>query len=499
MLGRLRRKVLIFLSNTKETKYLWLLAGLASGLYPMLYYYNANFTLINSWSQFLFFVALFLITPCLSILLVRLVFSNINYLNRYKKYTAPILNFCFFAFFVVLSTYGKSGKVLSLTLVIACLLGILLYRHFRKIVVFQFLLVLLIVPKLIPEIYGSIAYSDNWIEQPDGIESAVFKKRPNIYIIQPDGYANFNVLKEAPYSFDNSKFETFLTEKGFKTYNGYRSNYYTTLSSNSSLFAMKHHYYHNTKYFRKELMNSRDIIAGNNPVVSIFKRNDYKTFLMLETPYLLANRPKLYFDHCNIDYDEIPYLTRGFEFKKDLKQGIKRAIAENEGSSNFYFIEKLIPGHITTEISRSVGKDKERTDYLGQIQKANIWLMDIVNLISENDSNALIVILADHGGGVGLEAMRECRIRQKDANLYASVFASVLAIKWPNELPEFNDKFLSSVNFFRLLFTYLSEDGTYLNHLQEDASYVPIDAGAPAGIYEVIDNEGNMVFIKHER
>ncbi|MBC3757447.1 hypothetical protein H7U19_03455 [Hyunsoonleella sp. SJ7] len=499
MIGHLRKRVIAFISGEKNVKGFWILAGIASGLYPLLYYYNANFTLINSWPQFLFFVTIFLIVPCLSILFARLIFHKIKGLSQYKKYTAPVLNFSFFTSLVVLCTYGFNGKALPVALSVAFVLGILLHNHFRKVLVFQFLLVLLISPKLIPEMYGSVAYSDAWMEQPDAIEDVVFKTRPNIYVIQPDGYANFNALKDDPYSLDNSQFEGFLAEKGFKTYSGFRSNYYTTLSSNSSLFAMKHHYYHNTKYFRKELMNARDIIAGDNPVVSIFKRNDYKTFLMLEAPYLLANRPQIHYDYCNINYRKIPYSTRGFEFKKDLKLDVEQTIVENKNTNNFYFIEKLTPGHISTDVSRSVGIDQERTDYLDQVKKANIWLQDMVDIILKNDKNAMIIIMADHGGGVGLKAMGECRIKQTDANLVSSVFTSVLAIKWSNGAPEFEDKLVSSVNFFRILFSHLGENKSYLNYLQEDKSYVPIDEGGPKGIYEVLNNDGEMVFIKHER
>ena len=48
------------------------------------------------------------------------------------------------------------------------------------------------------------------------------------------------------------------------------------------MFAMKYHLYYNYKIGVNELYNSRSIIAGDNPVISILKKNNYKTFLILE-------------------------------------------------------------------------------------------------------------------------------------------------------------------------------------------------------------------------
>ena len=101
------------------------------------------------------------------------------------------------------------------------------------------------------------------------------------------------------------------------------------------MFAMKHHYYNNPKPGTNELYNSRDIIVGDNPVVSIFNNNNYKTSLILEKSYLLVNRPKIRYDFCNISYSEIGYLDRGFEVNRnvieDLQQGIIKISLRSKG------------------------------------------------------------------------------------------------------------------------------------------------------------------------
>ena len=71
----------------------------------------------------------------------------------------------------------------------------------------------------------------------------------------------------------------------------------------------------------------------------------------------------------------------------------------------------------------------------------------------------------------------------------------MLAIKWPDDqAPEFDNELRSNVNLFRVLISYLSEDPSYLDHLEADSSFLIINEGAPFGVYEVIDDSGAAVF-----
>ena len=491
MINKLRHKVIAFLDSKKEIP---ILAALAASLYPLGHYYNTNFTLINSWSQFFFFLISFIIIPIISFSVLYRVFKKTPALIKYSPYVIPILNLCVFAFLIVISTYGFKKKILALALFIALVLGILLKKHIKKIIVFQFILSGLVLAKLIPDFYKHITYSNAWIEQPDSIEEVVFKKRPNVYIIQPDGYANFSELKGSNYNYDNSSFETFLTNKNFKLYNGFRSNYFSTLSSNSSMFAMKHHYFNSPKPKANELYNSRNLIVGENPVVSIFNKNNYKTSLILEKQYLLVNRPTLGYDFCNISYNEISYLARGFSVNKNVIDDLESAILDNKDTSNFYFIEKIAPGHINTTAWGSDGKEQERLDYLKSLDIANTWLTKIISTIEAHDKNGLIVIVADHGGFVGMDYTIQSKEKQTDRDVVYSIFTSALAIKWTGEAPDFDDKLKTNINLFRVLFSYLSEDKTYLDNLQDDSSFAVIEKGAPFGVYQLIDENGNVVF-----
>lgn len=496
MLNKLRHKVIAFLNSKKDIP---ILAALAAGLYPLIYYYNKNFSLVNSWPQFFYSVLIYLIMPSIVFYLFYTLIKKVGVFSKYITYLIPILNFCLFAFLIVLSTYGYRIKVMALAVFGAFILAILLRKHLKKVVVLQLILSALVFPKLLPDFYRHFTYSSEWINQPDAIEDVIFKKKPNIYVIQPDGYANFTELKNKTYNFDNSAFESYLLKKNFKLYDNFRSNYNSTLSSNSSMFAMKHHQYNSPKLGMNEVYNSRDIIIGNNPVVSILKKNDYKTSLILEKSYLLVNRAEIGYDYCNIDYSEVSYLARGFEVESDVSNDLELAMTNNTATNNFYFVELIAPGHIPTYEWASKGKETGRLSYLNKLQSANDWLTDLIDRIEKHDQNSLIVIVADHGGFVGMDYTLQCKEKQTERDLVYTIFTSALAIKWPDKAPVFDNQLKSNVNLFRVLFSYLSDDEKYLDHLQEDKSYSVIEKGAPFGVYELINEDGEVVFNKFSK
>lgn len=492
---KLRRYIIDFIGSKKQHP---IIAAIATGLYPLLYYYNSNFTLVNSWSQFVFFLFSFIVVPVILFSLFYVFFKKFDKKKKYISYVIPVLNITIFVFFVILSTYGLESKVLILSLIIALAIAFVIYKHINKLIIFQYLLAILSLVKLLPDFYTYIVYSDKWMNQPDDIEEVLFKKKPNIYIIQPDGYANFSELKRGYYNYDNNDFETFLRNEEFKLYDNYRSNYVSTLSSNSSMFAMKHHYYNNTSSNKKELYNTREIIAGKNPVISILKNNNYKNFLLLERPYLIVNRPKIHYDYCNINFNEISPIARGFEINKNVISELDYLISSNTSTNNFYFVSIMIPSHISVNKNESKGVMKERTNYLKDLDKSNKSLKEVINIIKEKDKSSLIVIVADHGGYVGLNYSLESGVKQTERDLIYSIFTSALAIKWPDEAPPFDNKLNTSVNLFRILFSYLSDNKSYLNYLENDKSYTIIREGAPFGVYEYIDEDGKVVFNEYK-
>ncbi|QHI36361.1 hypothetical protein IMCC3317_17230 [Kordia antarctica] len=493
MLAKLRKYIEDFVASSKEYPIVF---AIAAGLYSFIYVYHSNFMLVNSAFQFVIIFCAYILLPIIVFVISWEIVKRLKFLSKFQHYLLPILNAVFFGFYFIGRIYGfHERKIILAYLIGFTLLAILLRKHYKKIVVLQFIMAIVAFLGLTPILSRALFDSDEWQKQPDAIVQTKFNKFPNIYIIQPDGYVNFSELEKDPYNFENGEFESYLEAKEFKLYKDFRSNYTSTILSNSSMFGMKHH------YNGEQLFGAREVIAGNNPVIETLKNNDYQTFLFIENPYVLLNRPTIAYDSCNFSMEEVPWFGIGaFAHRKKLIDPLEETIRNNREKRNFYFIEKIAPGHITTFENQAQGFETERKNYLTQVEIANKWLRDITQVIIKNDPNSLIVIAADHGGYVGLNYTRELFEKQTDKKLIYSAFSSALAIKWPNnDAPLYDTKLKSAVNLFRTLFTYLSDNEALLQHLQPDTSHSIIKKNAPSGVYEYIDSDGNVVFRKVEK
>ena len=476
-----------------------ILVGMLSGLYPMVFYYSRNFQMNNSWEQLIFFTGLFLVFPIMVFVLLKSV-CRASVTTRFKKYIFPFFSVFLFLFFLKIVLYtGLQIKMIVGIFLISAVTAYFFNQHFKKWLILQTIFAIIGLVTLFPILFKNITYNPIWTEQPDNIAEVQFIKRPNIYYIQPDGYVNFTTLKAGEYEVDNSEFESYLKRHNFTNYPDFRSNYISTLTSNSATFMMKHHYY-NFGEDLDEMLGARKAIITENPVLSAFKNNGYKTHFITEKPYLLVNRPKPGFDFINFGYNEIPYISTGLNMHKQVYYDLEKAIYAKNDDGNFFFIEIFDPSHISSLKSATQGKVKEKEIWLDKLNVANDKLEDMISLIIEKDPEALIMIMADHGGFVGLDYTLQVYNKTTDANIINSTFGSMLAIRWPNnQVPQESQYLKSSVNVFRILFSYLGSNQKYLEHLQEDKSYIILNSGAEPGVYEYIASDGSIVCNKVEK
>jgi hypothetical protein len=482
-----------FLKSEKEVP---VLAAVAAGLYPIFFYFTNNYTLINTWRHVAYFAFMFVCVPVVIFFVLNRI-SRLEIFGKVKKYVLPFLNIFVFLFLLKVCLYaGLQKKLIVLIFVISIVFAFFLYKHLKKVIVIQFLLAIIGVYTLVPTVISQLNYSDEWMNQPDDIENAVFTKKPNVYVIQPDGYVNFSELKKGYYNYDNSEFESFLAENNFTNYPNFRSNYASTLASNSATFAMKQHYYNRGTSF-SEAINARNVLITSNPVLDLFKKNGYLTHFLAQKPYLLLNKPKIGYDKSNFTLDDVPYIGTGLGAPQDLLPPLKQYMEEDPGSPKFYFMEIFNPGHIHNRKADSQGMAAERDLWLEGLEWANTVLKEIVSQIKVNDPNALIIIMADHGGFVGLNYSKEIYYKTQDRDIIYSIFSSQLSVHWPEgEAPAVDKSVSTAVNLFRVVFSYLCDDTSFVEHLQDDGSYVILNKDAPQGIYQYIDDNGNIVFEK---
>ena len=480
-----------FLSSTKDYP---VLAGVLAGLYPLLFYATNNFTLVNTWGHFFYFTAVFIVIPILLIIAFLAVGKNIKN-GDYKKYIIPFLSSFIFLFLMHISYYGMlKKKITAVLLLVAVLVALFLWKHVKKLIVIQGILAIIGFITFIPRIYQALSHDTSWHTISTKLQNITFQKKPNIYFIQPDGMVNFTELYKSPYNYDDKSFEIFLETEGFSLYPNFRSNYASTLTSNSATMMMKHHYYDGG--LSLETYNARNAIVSQNNVLNILKNNGYKTHLLTELPYLLLNRPEMGFDYCNISYDDVSFIGTGLGDPVATLEPLKSQLNSERGVPKFFFIEIFNPGHIHGSPSKSEGIEGERQLWLTSLREGISNVKSHISFIKENDPDALIVIMADHGGFVGLGSTSEVYAPIEDPTLIRSVFSSNLAIHWPDSKDYAQGEIKSAVNIFRALFSYLSEDKSLLEETEENNSYLVIKEGAPSGVYKVIDTSGAVTFKK---
>jgi hypothetical protein len=488
MIEKLRQKILGFINSPKDVP---LLAGFSVGIYMLFFYYAQNYALANSWQQLLYMIGYYLVMPAVT-LWVAYRLAGIVKLNRYQKnilFTGVIV---FLAFYVIQITNFEVSKkrIFAGVIVLSVVLSFWFKKYYKLFALLLLFLSVFNAYKLLSIVIMAETAPTAWKKLPDAIEQATFKQKPNIYYIQPDGYTNPENLKSNTYNFNNTVFEGYLKQSGFTVYDSFRSNYYSTVLSNSSMFAMQHH------YVQPDMApyNARRVIISSNPVLTTLKNNGYRTHFITERPYLVINRPRLGYDYCNFEYSQLPYFEDGWAMERDVLADLKVKMAENGKAGNFYFLEKMTPGHIANN-PPSLGVDGERASYLQRIAIANTWLKSTVNFISQKDPDALIIIGADHGGYAGFEYMAKTEEVLKDTTLNKSMYGALLAIKWNNaEYAQYDSGLKTSVNLFRTVFSFLSENKGYLKNYQQDNSYMRTQR--PAGLYKYINDNGQPVIEK---
>ncbi|MUV04006.1 hypothetical protein GN157_09825 [Flavobacterium rakeshii] len=495
MIEKLRQRILDFINSEKDTP---ILAGLAIGFYLMLFYYSENFALANSLIQFLFFAAYYVLVPIVILYggyKILPLFKMENYRKNYLFVVMPVL-FFYYIFELITLPFTEKGTLIVI-LIVSWFVSKKHKKYYKLFIVLMFFLSLFNLKPLVRVAVIALKYDNSWSKQPDDIEKIQFKKKPNIYYIQPDGYTNPVNFRDSIYNFDNTTFWSYLGKQGFKVYENQRSNYYSTLLSNSSMLSMKHHYSANDI----EEYRAREIIVGDNAVLRTLKHNDYKTHFITEKPYLLINRPDLGYDFCNVSYGQLPLLKDGWSQNYNVFDDLKKQMQETSDAGNFFFIEKFTPGHISV-YERRIAEDQaikeEKDKYLNGVKEANIWLEKVIAHIEEKDPGAIIIIGADHGGFAGFAYSLQSSYKTTNKYKINSMFGALLAIKWNDaEVTDYDKDLKTNVNIFRILFSYLAQDKSYLDNLQKDESYVRLRE--PKGLYLYINDKGEYVFEKTEK
>jgi len=388
-------------------------------------------------------------------------------------------------------------KILLAILVVTVLLSLKLHDRFRKLAILIGVMALLPFLTIFLKLYQQNK-SVPWIELAADIKDIQLVEKPNIYMIQPDGYVNQTMMKGPLYK-HKTQFFDWLHAKDFILYDSFRSNYPASIPSNASMFTMQHHYFGEVIFSEISIPMGREMISGQNTANYVLQQNGYQTYFLAQDEYFQQNLQFGDFSFYNITKENIPFFSKGDEHIRVLQDDLRNVLQNNTTSHKFVFIEKLLPHHIHY-VNQENQIEVERLDYIEKIEEVNDWLKETISMIETADPNALIVILADHGGWVGMTSYPDM-FTTEDEGKINSIFSNIAAVKWNGYLQEgYDDELRSNVNLFRVLFANLAKNDSYLQQMEDNSSYnLHRESSFRNSVYKVLDDQGNITFTPYKK
>jgi len=314
-------------------------------------------------------------------------------------------------------------------------------------------------------------------------------EKPDVYLILLDAYSGDTTLKK-DYGFDNSEFKNKLKERGFFVPKNSFSNYPNTELSMPSIMNMMY-----LDNFTDVMgIDSKDKLAlielrQENNVMNIFQANEYHITTYYGGIYVEGKYQDNYDTICGAYFDLNADLQRSFvqtyfptsslrtmffdDFRhNDLECAVSEFInfeKKNE-RPQFVYAHLYLPhppftydaegNHIQDTFAENRFDSILKDAYLQQTIFTNKKAIELVDSIQKRDSNAVIIVMSDHGGRLGVDWYDPT-----DFDYYRT-FENLSAFYFPGQ-EENMPKEIAAVNVFRTLFNlYLDADYEILEDKQ---------------------------------
>ena len=480
-------------------------------LTPIVQYILLNQDSLSLYGSFnLLIVALLLailvvlsIPVALSILASRIIFMSLGTALLFMFFNMPTLAQNY--------SWHKNGEIhIQLTVFLLVFFGLLfLYKlndKFLKImIVFFFISNSLITfstslskHKPSQEKNNNIALLSHVIDTPMTV-------KPDIYLLAYDSYVSNETMLQ--YGIDNSKQETYLEEQDFKIYNGVYSIGSNTLYTMSRVLNISTSYPGITS----------QIFAGKSNLHKMLRNKGYTLGGVMKDPVFWEKKIPILDTYYPINHGDIEQgykiifnsiLEGAFNFDAPVKFG---QFNENEFLSkkrefmNTSLHPKFLYMHTGPYHSQNSGRclKNETTLFEKRLIKSNKEMKVDIETIQNNNPDALIIVMGDHGPYL----TGNCTVLYKDD--FKTVdqvtrldiqdrFGAFLAIKWPKSLEVLDDKIKVIQDVFPAVFATLLKDKSILtkmaiapNTLDRSAS----DAQVINGIIKGGINDGEALFI----
>jgi hypothetical protein len=344
-----------------------------------------------------------------------------------------------------------------------------------------------------------------------------FKTRPNIYLIVYDAYGNRR-LHQKVFGVDNSVIYQELAARQFKTMDTY-SNYWGTWDSMLSVFLAEHHYYDLVAGVYDSRIG-RWIMNGTtfNPTLSVLKENGYKVQYIEATDYLVKDQGNLDYVYPDVSepvytglrvfgnplLDRLPFMkVTGAKpntlvgYVNTMTDVFFNRLHETAGTGIpwFTYIHFPLPNHAGGPF-RSLRSWEDV--YRENTRMANAHMLPTIDKILAIDSDAVIIIMGDHGSyrysgaWVGADNPNDAfEANGLDSDLMTvDYFGILMAIHSRGHCDSFVYETLTPVNLMRVLFSCLSDDRNLLDQRAPDISIFPQGVSgsifAPTSLYMTV-------------
>ena len=308
------------------------------------------------------------------------------------------------------------------------------------------------------------------------------QNKPNVYYLLFDEYAGYKNLKDS-FNFTNDKLYNYLKINKFQNLHTY-SNYAITQFCMSSILNMTYvEVPKDTNNLTFKDMQKRNIEIQYAFVFNFFRKmgytiNNFSCFdvdkqqslesnsFILGYNKLLVNKmlhnrllkdlsSLFLFGKYRIDFFSDSYNYENEKYNGEVEKGIKNNLNKKSKIPGFVYAHFLIPhspilfDSLGQRISnRMISKNalipsETKNLYLSYLKYGNKKIISIVNEIINKDSNAIIIIMSDHG-------YRDWEKRIKFQHFNFNNICFVRNIN-NNKLSDSNVEF-SNVNFFRYFF-----------------------------------------------
>ena len=414
------------------------------------------------------------------------------------------------------SWYEEGSLIIQLTIFAGIFFLSLLFFYNKKQKILYNLIVIMFLTTCITQLLRTTKYSSESAsaETDNKLLTLVHlskpKTTPNIYILIYDAYVvNETMLS---YGIDNQAQEQYLEGLGFKIY---RQNY--SLASDS-VGTMSRVLNASTEFYGERQKGC----AGDGIAQNLLKEYGYKTHAIFPFVFCFRGyRPGYDYSVPNVTspvYDLITGVMMGeFQFDIGYSEVTRQLFSEEKAKifsekteyPKFLYTHALVPGH-SQNSGQCLPDNRDIEIFEDRLNEANLMMKEDLDLLLENDPNAIIIVAGDHGPyltkncyGTGSAWVEGTSYPPYDISEINRLdiqdrFGSFLAIRWPTQDFEKYDDITVIQDLFPAIFAYIFQDQKLLEAKVEpvtlDTSSIS-EAKVVDGVIEGGINSGEPLFI----